>query len=150
MIVMPTIKWRNKLDPGVDTDLLNAYAMLEKFGIRLSHSTVSGAVGVDANEELEKSMKEFKDNQTKIEDTLGKEMGAAYLQQGQQAAGGAGGGAKPPGGPGAGAKPPGAGGKPPGGMDDASKPPGSAPDGGGGGLDSIEKPSGGGLPTGVE
>jgi len=146
MILMPTLKWRNKLDPGVDQDLLQAYAMLAKFGIQISDSTVAGAVGLDATEELEKSMKEFKSKREKIEQTLGKDLAREFLQQTQQAGAG---GAKPPGGPGAGAKPPGAAGKPSGGMDDVSKPPGSAP-GGGEALDEgIERPAGGGLPTGV-
>jgi hypothetical protein len=147
MIVMPTLKWHNKLDPAIDQDLLNAYAMLEKFGIRISQTTVASAVGIDASEELEKSMKEFKSNKEKIVQTLGQEQAAEFLQVGQQAAQGA----KPPGGPGAGAKPPGSSPKPPGGMDDASKPPGSAPETGGTSLnDSLEAPQGGGLPTGVE
>lgn len=146
MVLMPTLKWRNKLDPSIDQELLTAYAMLEKFGIRIAKSTVAGAVGLDAREELEKSMREFKTEDALIQQTLGKDLAQKFLQQGQQAAAPA---AKPPGGPGAGAKPPGAAGKPPGGMDDASKPPGSAP-GGGGPLDEgVEKPEGGGLPTGV-
>ncbi len=145
MVLMPTIKWRNKLDPSVDNDMLTALAMLEKLGLKISSSTKGGAIGVDASEELEKSMKEFATNKKKITNTLGAELAAEFLQDGQQPEGGA----KPPGGPGAGAKPPGAaakpGGAPGGGMDDASRPPGSAPEN----NDSIEKPEGGGLPGGV-
>ena len=144
MVLMPTLKWRNKLDPSIDQDVLQAYAALEKFGIRIAKSTVAGVVGLDAREELTKSMKEFKSEDGLINTTLGKELAQKFIQQGQQAAGGA----KPPGGPGAGAKPPGAAGKSPGGMDDASRPPGVG-DTGGALNDSLEKPEGGGLPTGI-
>jgi hypothetical protein len=153
LILMPTIKWKNKLDPSVDQDLLNAYQMLEKMGVKLSKATISSAVGVDWQDELDLSLKEF----TTAEKMKADVLGAAGLDkynkaqgQGQQQA------PAPPGAPGSGAKPPSAGGAPPGGakppgggMDDASKPPGSgaAP---GGGLEAIQSPSGGGLPTGVE
>lgn len=145
MILMPTLKWRNKLDPSIDQDVMQAYAMLEKFGVRIAKSTVAGAVGLDAREELEKSMKEFKSEDTLVNETLGAELAQKFLQQGQQAAAP---GAKPPGGPGAGAKPPAAGGKTPGGMDDASRPPGVG-DTGGAMNEGLEKPEGGGIPTGV-
>lgn len=154
MLLMPTLKWKNKLDPSVDADILNAYKMLEGFGIRVRKSTVAAAAGLDAREELQGAMKEFKEEKELIENTLGNALGAQFLAAGQQAgAAAAGGGAKPPGLPGAGAKPPSAAGAPPGkpggGMDDASHPPGSAA-GGGGSLDeAIQRPEGGGLPTGV-
>jgi hypothetical protein len=149
MILMPRLKWKNRLDPSVDTDLLGAYGMLEKFGIRISKSTISSAVGMDSWEELEKSMKEFKEEKALIESTLGANLSKQFLEMGQQAAGAA----KPPGGPGAGAKPPSAMGKPSsGGMTDESAPPGSAPGAiGGGALEGgPEKPEGGGVPIGVE
>jgi len=146
MVLMPTLKWRNKLDASIDNETMQAYAMMEKFGVRIAKSTVAGAVGLDAREELTKSMKEFKSDDELIVQTLGAEQAEKFKQQGQQAAAGA---AKPPGGPGAGAKPPGAAGKPPGGdMDDASRPPGVG-DTGGALDDSLEKPEGGGLPQGV-
>lgn len=161
LVMVPTLKWKNKLDPTVDTDVLAAYQILEKFGIKLSKATVSSAVGVDWEDELEKSLKEFKTEKEAKEKTLGQtelaQYEAEYGKGGQQPPGGAPPGA--PGTPGGGAKPPGATGKPPGamggpggapGMNDASNPPGSAeptmPGALGGG---IEAPSGGGLPGGT-
>lgn len=158
LVMVPTLKWKNKLDPTVDTDVLAAYQILEKFGIKLSKATVSSAVGVDWEDELDKSLKEFKTEKAAKEKTLGQtelaQYEAEYGKGGQQPPGGAPPGA--PGTPGAGAKPPGATGKPPGamggpggapGMNDASNPPGSAeptmPGALGGG---IEAPAGGGLP----
>jgi hypothetical protein len=152
LIMMPTLKWKNKLDPSVDMDLLQAYGMLEKLGVKLSKATISSAVGMDWQDELESSLKEFKSESEMKDKVLGDNLKQKYDQahgQAQQQQ------AQPPGAPGSGAKPPGAspGGKPggaPGGMDDASKPPGSAPSPGGtGDLGSIEGPSGGGLPSGV-
>jgi len=159
LVLMPTVKWKNKLDPSVDQDLLNAYKMLEQgFGIKLSKSTVTSAVGVDWQDELDKSLREFKSAEEMKKQTLGKADLQKYEQQGGPQ------GAQPPGTPGAGAKPPAAAGKPPGGaapaggagggllapggMNDASQPPGSA-EGGGVLQETIESPSGGGLPTGV-
>jgi hypothetical protein len=161
LVMVPTLKWKNKLDPTVDTDVLAAYQILEKFGIKLSKATVSSAVGVDWEDELEKSLKEFKTEKEAKEKTLGQtelaQYEAEYGKGGQQPPGGAPPGA--PGTPGGGAKPPGATGKLPGamggpggapGMNDASNPPGSAeptmPGALGGG---IEAPSGGGLPGGT-
>ena len=155
MVMVPSLKWKNKLDPTVDTDVLAAYQLLEKFGIKLSKATVSGAVGVDWEDELHKSLTEFKTEKETKEKTLGPTELALYEQEygkgAQQQPG-----AAPPGGPGAGAKPPAAAGKPPGamaapggapGMNDASHPPGSAEPTTPGALgDSIEAPSGGGLP----
>lgn len=153
MLIMPTLKWNNKLDPTVDVDLINAFKLLESFGIRVRHSTVAAAGGLDAREELMGSMKEFKEEEELVQNTLGPALAAKFLAQGQAAAGGAGGppggGAKPPGLPGAGLKPPGAGGKPQGGMNDESNPPGSAT-----GRNPVDegplRPEGGGVPTGVE
>ena len=157
LILMPTIKWKNKLDPSVDLDILNAYKMLEQgFGLKLSKATVATPVGIDWQDELDKSLKEFKTEEEMKEKTLGKAQLAEYEQKNAPPQ------ATPPGAPGSGAKPPGAAAKPPGaggagglqlgggggGMNDASRPPGSA-DGGGAMGDSIEAPSGGGLPTGV-
>ena len=51
--MMPTLKWKNKLDPSVDQDMLNAFAMMEKLGVKLSKSTISSAVGLDWQDELE-------------------------------------------------------------------------------------------------
>jgi len=157
MVMVPSLKWKNKLDPTVDTDVLAAYQILEKFGIRLSKSTVASSVGVDWKDELDKSLKEFKSEEEKKMGTLGPTELAKYEQlHGQAAQPQAPPGA--PGTPGGGAKPPAATGKPPGGMaapggmpggapGDASNPPGSAepamPGALGGG---IEAPSGGGLP----
>lgn len=161
MIMIPTLKWKNKLDPTVDTDVLAAYQILEKFGVKLSKATVSAAVGIDWEDELDKSLKEFKTEKESKEKTLGTtelaEYEAEYGKGGQQQAppgapGTPGAGAKPPaatGKPPGGMAAPGAGGAPPlgGGMNDASNPPGSAepamPGALGGG---IEAPSGGGLP----
>lgn len=159
MVMVPTLKWKNKLDPTVDTDVLAAYQILEKFGIKLSKATVSSAVGIDWEDEMDKSLKEFKVEKEKKEKTLGATELALYEAEygkgGQQAPGGAPPGA--PGGPGAGAKPPAATGKPPGamgapgappgGMNDASNPPGSAEPTSPGALGGgIEGPGGGGLP----
>jgi len=145
LLIMPTVKWKNKLDPSVDTDVLQAYkALKDAFQIPVSKSTAAGAVGLDYKEELEKSLHEFKEDREHIEKTLGKELAQQYIQQNQPAK------PTPPGTPGAGAKPPGAAGKPPAAagkdMTDESAPPGSA-ESTGPLNDTIEAPSGGGLPT---
>lgn len=154
LVMMPTLKWKNKLDPSVDQDLLNAYGMLEKLGVKLSKATISSAVGLDWQDELEGSLKEFKSESEMKDKILGDNLKEKYdqahgqvQQQGAQPPGAPGSGAKPPGAPG-GAKPGGA--PAPGGMNDASKPPGSAPaPGGSGDIGSIEAPSGGGLSMNV-
>jgi len=155
LIMMPTLKWKNKLDPSVDQDLLNAYKTLEGLGLKLSKSTISSAVNVDWRDELEKSLKEFKTEEEMKGQILGEALVKKYEQQHAKPPA-----ATPPGTPGAGAKPPGAAGKPPGGivpgmplggMNDASRPPGSGGDLGAGSPlnDSIEIPEGGGLPVGM-
>lgn len=117
MIIMPEIRWKNKLDPKVDSETLNAYGQLEKFGIKLSKKTVSAAAGIDWREELNNSLTEFKEEEEAKDNTLG-----PALKKKFEEATGEGGSKpkpKPPGGAGSGALPPGAKG-------DASHPPGSS------------------------
>lgn len=141
--ILPKIKWKNQLDPEVDTELLGAYTTLEKnFGIRLARSTICSAVGIDFQTENKKELEEFKTTKATQEQLLGlalsKEHDTATQLGGKApgAAGAPGSGAKPPGA--AGAAPPGKGTTP-----DASHPPGSA-DGGTGALTEKVEPGAGG------
>jgi len=140
--VMPELKWKNQLDPQVDADLLKAYGELEKnFGIKVSKTTVSAAVGIDFEDEEEKSLEEFVESEKKKKQMLGPALEKKYDEQGAKP--GAGGAA---GAPGSGAKPPGADGGAPGGgkgeTPDASHPPGSADSGGVGALSEGVEPAG--------
>ncbi len=144
LLLVPTIRWKNKLDPTVDIELLQAFAQLDKLGVKVKKSTIASAVNLDYREEHRERLAEFKTDEDEKVDVLGETYLEKYnmeanpqAQQAQQ------GGAAPPGAPGSGMKPPGAGGAPGGGMNDASKPPGSASPAGMGG---VESPSGGGLP----
>lgn len=143
-LIIPDIRWRNKLDPQIDADVLTAYMQLKNFGIKISKSTICQVVGLDYNEELDKSMEEFKSEEEKVKQTLGAEKAKEFLQPPQA------GGAKPPGGAGAGAMPPGAAGKkPPTGEPGA---PGSAAGPGDKGPldDKIEAPGAGNMPDTIE
>jgi hypothetical protein len=142
--IMPKLVWSNQLDPQVDSDILNAYATLEKvFGIKLSKSTVCAAVGLDFDDEHEKELAEFKDLESKDRQQLGDALKKKHDEQ--VAKPGAGGGAA--GAPGSGAKPPGASGGAPGAggknqTPDASHPPGSGGEPGVGALSESVDPAG--------
>lgn len=142
-LIIPRIKWRNKLEPGIDADVLAAYMQLEKFGVKISKSTVSQVVGLDYNEEFDKSMKEFKADKEKVEQTLGAQKAKEFMepQQGAKPPGGAGGGSMPPSAGGAGKKPTGEPGAP-----------GSAAGPGDKGPldDKIEAPGEGNMPDTIE
>jgi len=139
LIIMPEIVWKNKLDPKLDTDLLDAFKKLEDtVGIKVSKTTAQAAVGIDWKEELETSLKEFKEAEEIKERVLGKELSKKYDESSEKP-----GGAKPPGGPGGGAKPPGAD-KKPGGAGDKKTPENDKPE------ENIEAPGEDGVPTGIE
>lgn len=125
LLIMPQMRWSNKLDPSVDSELLGALTNLNKaFGFKISKGTLGAIANVDWRSESEASVREWKEENDQIDKTLGDTLGEKYkVQQG-------GGGAKPPGGPGAGDLPPGAAAKPSGakpGSGSGSHPPGAAP-----------------------
>jgi hypothetical protein len=136
LLITPKLKWRNKLDPTVDSDTLQAYGQLKNFGFDISNSTIGSVVSLDWEDETRKKAKEFKSRDQILTDTLGESLKQKYEQQ-------AGAAAKPPGTAGGGAKPPGAAGAPkqaPGGKP-TSNPPGSGDEAGGSFDDGLESPS---------
>jgi hypothetical protein len=144
----PRIRWKNKLDPMVDSDMIQAYQQLRALGFPISKDTIGTSVYLNWENELEKEAQEFRDKEEILQRVLGTKWKNLYEQEQKKSAPQA----KPTGAPGSGAMPPGAQGKPPAKpMDDASKPPGSAP----GAMpnapttEGIEAPSGGGVPEGV-
>jgi hypothetical protein len=147
--IKPRIRWKNKLDPMVDSDMLQAYQQLRGLGFPVSNDTIGTSVYLKWENELEKQAKEFKEKDEILAKVLG-EKGKNLFKQNEEKKNP---GAKPMGQPGSGAMPPGAAGKPPGAkpMDDASKPPGSAPGSmpNGPSSEGIEAPSGGGVPEGI-
>ncbi|MDC1299930.1 hypothetical protein N8Z24_00325 [bacterium] len=123
LYIKPKIKWKNKLDPTVDDELLNAYLKLKNFGFDVSLDSVGTAVGLDWENEARKRAEEFKKRDELVKKTLGPQLKEKYEQTMQPS--------KPPGGAGSGAKP-----SPtqkpkmaPGGQPGQSNPPGSAEDG---------------------
>ena len=144
LLITPKIKWRNKLDPTVDTDTLQAYAQLKNFGFDISNSTIGSVVSLDWEDETRKKATEFKERDSILSNTLGETLKQKYEQQGAAAA-------KPPGTAGGGAKPPGAAGAPkqaPGGKP-TSNPPGSGEAPGGSFDEGLESPSDG-MPGTIE
>ena len=123
LYVRPKIVWKNNLDPKVDEDLMKAFGALKQFGVPIAKSTIAAAASMDWKSELEKTLKEFKEEKEIKENTLGVALTQEFDKAQQM---GAGGGAKPPGGAGGGAMPPGAKGGPAKPKGDASTPPGSA------------------------
>lgn len=147
MWIVPKIKWKNRLDPAVDTEVLGAYSQLKQAGAKVSDETMYSTAGLDFKEEFTRTLHEFKWK----EDTKKKLLGETYLAL-MKTEEDAKGGAKPPGMPGAGAKPPAAGGKPPGGKvppKPSTKDTGGAPGASENGPmdDSINPPSTDGMPT---
>lgn len=145
LIIMPQLVWRNKLDPKLDTDLLSAYQQLEKsFGFKICKATAGAAVGIDWKDELESSLKEFKEEKDIKEKVLGKNYEEEYSELSSKSSPGA----RPPGGPGAGAKPPSATKKP------SDKPKDNTPPGGAekdvSMEEDIESPGESGPPAGIE
>jgi hypothetical protein len=145
LIIMPKLKWHNKLDPEVDRDVLQAYLQMEKFGFQVSKASVGSVVDLDWENELRNSAEEFKKGREIVQNVLGDQMATQFwAEKAPKKPGGAAGGGAPPGGPGGGQKPSGAAGGAPGGpKPDASNPPGSGaagePEGG------IESPDQGGM-----
>jgi len=145
LIIIPKLKWHNKLDPEVESDVLQAYLQMEKFGFQVSKASVGAVVDLDWENELRNSAEEFKKSKEIVQEVLGPQMANQFwMEKAPKKPGGAAGGGAPPGGPGGGQKPPGAAGAPPGGpKPDASAPPGSGeagePEGG------IESPDQGGM-----
>ncbi len=122
LLIKPKIRWKNKLDPAVDSDQLQALLQMEKFGFKVSKGTVSIVVGLDWKTETRKAAEEWKEEKEIVKGVLGDQAAAQYAAEQPKAKGG------PPGSsPGAGGVPPGAK-KPPGGE---KKPAGATPPGGG-------------------
>jgi len=143
LYISPKIKWKNKLDPSVDEEMLRAYGSLKNFGFDVSSETVGSTVSLDWEDELRKKAAEFKRKEEVLTQVLGPALKTKYEQQ-QQAQQHA----KPPGQSGSGQAPMGSGlkpggspmGKPPGGQPGESHPPGSGPGNDGPMDDSIDAP----------
>ena len=143
LYIKPRLKWRNKLDPAVDSELLTAYSQLRNFGFDISLDSVGSIAGLDWKEETTKSAKEFAER----EHILNKELGGLkgkFEQKNMQKG-------KPPGTAGGGARPPGSSGLPSsgGGLGGDTEPgmagpPGSA-DGTGPSDMSLDSPGPGGA-----
>lgn len=139
--IVPKIKWKNKLDSQVDSDLLQALLQLKNLGFDVSLNTVGSAVGLDWKDETIKRSKEFLERSQILDNTLGAEKKKEFEQAAQPS--------KAPGGPGAGSPPaggkPSPGGKPPAGTGPGTgvKPPSTPPgnsDTGGPSNEPIEAP----------
>lgn len=151
LIMLPKIQWHNRLDPSIDTEVLNALNTLKgAFGYKVSKSTLDSFTGLDWRQEVKKSAQEFKDEQESIKNLLGPNLEEKYQEQNAPKP------ASPAGAPGSGAKPPAAAGKPPGpGSGTGSHPPGSSGGGGeaapGNTLNTVpEAPNAGGVPQTIE
>lgn len=134
LLLKPKIKWKNRLDSSVDSDLLQALGQLKNFGFPVSQSTAGATAGLDWENEERKKAKEFLRRKEILKKELGSTLYKEYEDQGAAAQG-----VKPPGAAGSGAAPGGA--KPPG-----SKPPSTPPgnsEGGGALDDKIDAPSSG-------
>ncbi len=138
LYIMPELMWHNKLDSKLDQDLLNAYKIVESLGGKISQGKVFAAVGEDWKEELEASLKEFKDGEEMKTNVLG----ATYKEKYETKTG-----PKPPGGAGAGALPPSAGGAAPKKPTDKAGP--GAADKAVPLNDALEAPGEGAMPTTV-
>jgi len=142
LLIMPKLQWKNKLDPSVDSDLLQALLQMEKLGFDVSQSTVGSVLGLDWKAETKNKAVEWKEKKEIIDKTLGTELAQQYKQETTMPKPGA----APPGGA---PKPAGGAAKPP----NAAKPTGpGAPGSGEAGTpeESIEAPSEGAMPMGVE
>lgn len=120
LLLLPKLQWKNRLDPSIDSEILNALNLLKgSFGYKVSKSTLDSFTGLDWQAETRKSVSEWKQEQETVDNLLGETLSKKYLEQNDPKA------AAPPGAPGSGAKPPAAGGKPPGpGSGSGSFPPG--------------------------
>lgn len=141
LYISPKIKWKNKLDPNVDEEMLRACAQLRNLGFDVSLDTLGTSVSLDWEDELTKKVTEFKKGEEIKNKVLGPNLKQRYDQMNRPAQG------KPPGGAGSGAAPPSSGmikptGKPPGGQPGEVHPPGSS-DSNGPLDDSIDAPAGG-------
>jgi len=98
LYIKPKMKWKNNLDPKVETELLQALNQVKQFGFPVSMETVGSTVSLDYEHELEKKALEFKNTRELLDDTLGPTMSAEYLQSetAQQPKPAGGGAAKPP------------------------------------------------------
>ena len=132
LLLKPKIKWKNRLDSSVDTDLLSAFSQLKNLNFPLSDSTIGSAVSLDPVNELHKKAKEWKESNETLEKELGSTLKDKFEEETTEQA------AKPPGAAGSGAAPPG--GKP--GQKPPSTPPGNS-EGGGASNEKIDVPSSG-------
>lgn len=149
LIIIPEIKWKNKLDPTIDSDILGAYAQMKNFNVKVSRSSVGGVASLDWKNELKKDVEEWKESRELVYNMLGNDLATKYFEEQAGATG------KPAGGPGAGAKPPSASGKPPtkpGGAGAKPKPSGGGAPGSGaaGAPETIESPDEGDLGVGID
>jgi len=142
LYIKPKLKWKNKLDPAVDSELLQAYGQLRNFGFDISLDSVGSIAGLDWKEETTKSAKEFAEREKILSHELGALKGKfeqKNMQKGRPP-GTAGGGARPPGAAGGPSRLPGLGGDTEPGM---AGPPGSA-EGTGPSDMSLDSPGPGG------
>jgi hypothetical protein len=154
LLLIPKLQWKNRLDPSIDSEILNSLNLLKSsFGYKVSKSTLDSFTGLDWASETRKSVSEWKQEQETVDTLLGATLKEKYNEQNAPKA------AAPPGAPGSGAKPPAAGGKPPGpGSGAGSFPPGvgkgegeAAPGGGAASLNMApENPSSGGIKQTIE
>lgn len=153
LVIIPKIQWSNRLDPSIDTEVIQAFNLLKSsFNFKISKDTLGSFASLDWYEEEKKSASEFKASKELSERLLGETLDKEYQQQGAAKAPE---GAKPPGAAGSGAKPPSAGGgKGSGETGATSSPPGSkgenpsfgaAPSDGALNAPPIPASSGGGL-----
>ncbi len=155
LLMMPKLQWKNRLDPSIDSEILNSLNLLKSsFGYKVSKSTLDSFTGLDWQSETRKSVSEWKQEQETVDTLLGTTLKEKYNEQNAPKPA-----ASPPGAPGSGAKPPAAGGKPPGpGSGAGSFPPGvgkgegeAAPGGSGASLNMApENPSSGGIKQTIE
>lgn len=130
LLIMPKVQWSNRLDPTLDSEVLNALNVLKSaFNFKISKDTLGSYAGLKWQEEEKKCAAEFKEAKEISKNLLGQTLDEQYQQQSAPKPAGA----TPPGGAGSGAKPPAAGGPGKGGGDAGlqSAPPGSKGEGGG-------------------
>lgn len=133
LLLKPKIKWKNRLDSSVDSDLLSAFSQLKNLGFPLSQSTIGSAVSLDPVNEEHKKAKEWKEREETLQKELGSTLKDKFEEETTEQA------VKPPGAPGSGAAPPG-GAKP--GQKPPSTPPGNS-EGGAASNEKIDVPSSG-------
>lgn len=71
-LIIPKIDWANKLNPMVDRDLIEAYAELERLGLRITKTKKYAAVNLGFEDEVRKGIEE-----DKFEAAVRKEYGVA-------------------------------------------------------------------------